>query len=715
MFDTIILLILLVHKKSKSIFITSTNSFHNQISPLLPLELSMKPQELKLLSLLSNKDFTFFIPPFQRNYEWTNEQCEIFWNDVVSTADSNMAGKKVQHFFGTITYYKGEYVFPEPDKLILIDGQQRITTTMLFLMAIRDSYKVDKFRNPINMRFLKNDNASDENNEYRIKLKQVETDWNIFKKLVLSENLTDKEKESDLYSNYSFFLKNLYGNLKNYSEESQKEEYLGHIIDSGLNNFNIVTIELEPEKNPGENPQEIFESMNSIGKPLSLADLVRNYLLLGLDSKKQETWYKKYWLAIEQAVPEKVSAFIRDYMQQYIKNYYQVANESNYKRLYLEFKSLFENRNREELLQQLSEYAKIYAYILGTKTGNKKIDGHLNDFRTLQITTAYSFLLALLWEWKQDNITDNDIEEILIAFKIYCLRRRLIPGLTSGENKNFPQFVRFIPVLIKSSNKKETLFELLSKEEYNIRLPNDIELEKELKSISDFYHVKQCKFYLALIEESLTKNRPDISESILQVEHIMPQTLNEKWKRALGQDDVNKHQEFVHTIGNLTLIRHNQELGNKPFEEKKDIYINHAGLQIAKSHIIDQQEWNIKTIEERRDWLIKYLLTSVLPIPDEKRKTNNYKVKVHHKGKGLSFEELNLIGKSICYLEDASIVAKVVSDKEVEFEGKVWKLSPLTREIRTRKGNCNKSGAYQGANYWKYGDKLLIDLMQSDD
>ena len=673
----------------------------------------METGKSTLTDFFKIKEFTFFIPPFQRNYEWTNEQCEIFWNDVTTTANVNKSGKKAQHFFGIITYYKGKNSYQEPDKLILIDGQQRMTTTMLFLMAIRDCYTSDKSRNLINTKFLRNDSTSDENNEYRIKLKQVETDWSVFKKLVLSEGLTDLERKSYLYNNYSYFLKNLNENLNNYSEESFKVEYLDQLINNGLNNFNIVTIELQPEEYPWENPQEIFESMNSIGKPLSLSDLVRNYLLLGLDAKKQESWYKKYWLAIEQAVPEKVSAFIRDYMQLCLKKYCPVATEANFKRLYSEFKSLFENVNREELLQQLSENAKIYAYILGTKTGNKKIDGHLQDFRTLQITTAYSFLLALLWEWKHENITDNALEEILIAFKIYCLRRRLISGLTSGENKNFPQFVRFIPELKQSSNKIEKMFDLLSNEEYNIRLPNDRELENELKT-KDFFQFKQCKFYLALIEETLTKSRPDLSDEFLQIEHIMPQKLNERWKKALGLKDVDRHQEFVHSIGNLTLIRHNQELSNRPFEEKKKVYNEKAGLQIARDHIIDNHKWNIKAIENRRDWVINYLLTNVLPIPDEKRKTNNYKVKVNKKGKGLSFEKLNLVGKEIYYFEDPSIVAKVIDDKHVEFEGKKLRLSPLTREIRKRKGNCNESGAYQGSRFWKYGDDLLIDLMQSD-
>ena len=659
----------------------------------------MKPNEAKLLQLLSNNDVTFFIPPYQRNYEWTDEQCNVFLNDVIKTCEQNMHGKTAEHFFGTITYFQNEAVFGQPNRIVLIDGQQRITTTMLFLVALRDSMIDVSSKSFIDSKYLKNNNVHGDS-EYKIKLKQVETDWGTYKSIILSDQLSNAEKNSAVYRNYKYFM-------------SKLEEYeagggnLGALVEKGLNKFSVITVELEPGKNKWENPQEIFESMNSLGKPLSLSDLVRNYLLLGLDADTQDFLYSQYWMKIEQTIPGKVSGFIRDYMQAHEKRSLLKATEANYKELYSIFKNIFGGTDSKLLLKDLTESAILYASILpGGSTGESKIDYPIQDLGRANSTTAYSFLLALLRTWKQGGLTTQNTEDILEAFRIYCLRRRLI-ALSAAENKNFPMLVKHIPELQKAQDKKRKMFELLSNQESNLRLPNDIEVSRVLETMN-FYNYRYCKFFLALIEEQLTKSRPDLSDDHLQVEHIMPQKLNNDWINELGPDYETIHQEYVHLIGNLTLIRHNQELGQKKFSDKKIIYNNKAGLQIAKTRIVDKAHWDKKTIRDRARWMIKYLLTDVLPIPDEMRKVNNFAAK---EGKHLSFQELQLIGLDINFIDDPSIRAHVVGDRDVEFEGKKWKLSPLTREIQKRRDKLSPSGAYQGAQYWEYDGIKLADIM----
>ena len=267
----------------------------------------MIPHESKLLHMLSNNDVTFFIPPYQRNYEWSTDQCSVFLDDVIKTYKANQAGKMSEHFFGSITFFQTQTAFGQPNKLVLIDGQQRITTTMLFLVALRDILESDGLGAFIDSRYLKNNNVSGDS-EYKIKLKQVESDWIAYKNIILSVELTDNEKNSAVYSNYSFFCNKL-------SRLKDEGYNLGLLVEKGLDKFSVITIQLEPDKNEWENPQEIFESMNSLGKPLSLADLVRNYLLLGLDADTQSKLYSQYWLHIEQVIPNQVSNFIRDYMQ----------------------------------------------------------------------------------------------------------------------------------------------------------------------------------------------------------------------------------------------------------------------------------------------------------------------------------------------------------------------------------------------------------------
>lgn len=658
----------------------------------------MIPQENKLLSLLSNNDVTFFIPPYQRNYEWTDEQCKVFLDDVTKTYESNVAGVMAEHFFGSITYFQTESAFGQPNKLVLIDGQQRITTTMLFLVALRDILEDQNIVSFIDSKYLKNNNVAGDS-EYKIKLKQVETDWVAYKKIILEEEMSDREKNSAIYRNYQLF--------KTILKDSQDNGVnLGELIDKGLNKFSVITIELQPEKNAWENPQEIFESMNSLGKPLSLADLVRNYLLLGLDADTQSMLYNKYWLSIENKIPGMVSNFIRDYMQVRERRAYHKATESNYKELYSLFKNTFSSTTPKELLVDLSKYAEIYQCVIaGGETGSKVINAELKDISRLNATTAYSFLMELLYHWKLGKFNDQEMADTLCAFKIYLIRRRIL-GLAQGENKNFPTLVKYVPDLIKASDKKKKMFDILSSQESALRLPNDIELAKYMETMN-FYNFRYCKFIFALLEEKITKNRPNLEDEKLQVEHIMPQKLNEAWKNELGEKYEAIHQEFSNNIGNLTLIRHNQELGQKSFKEKKKTYEEKAGLQIAKTQITNHDKWNAKAIQGRAKWVIKQLLDKVLIIPDGMKHANNFKAKA---SRALSFIDLQLIDMDIEFCDDTSIRAHVISDKEVQFEGQTWRLSPLTAEIQKRRGKSSPSGIYSGPQYWSFDGVRLTDL-----
>lgn len=658
----------------------------------------MVPSEMKLLDMLSNNDVTFFVPPYQRNYEWTTEQCEAFFDDVVKTFEKNSHGHRTEHFFGSITYFQTERPFGQTKELVLIDGQQRITTTMLFLCAVRDIAADETLKDFINNKYLRNTNAKDEDNEYKIKLKQVETDWSVYVHLILQNPLTEKERTTIIYKNYRYFISRL-------TQFGQSEGDPTRLIELGLNKFSVISIELEPDRNEWENPQEVFESMNSLGKPLSLADLVRNYLLLGLDGKKQETLYKEYWLHIEQTLPGQVSNYIRDFMQWHYKTSYKKATEANFKELYRIFKEIFIGLEAETVMKKLSSCASLYACLLPEgRTGHPSIDYELKDIQFLRVTTAYSFLLALLDAWREGAFTDEDIAAILHVFKTYIIRRRIL-GLVQAENKSFPLYVSYLDQLETAPDKEKAMLDILAHQENRLRLPNDIELGRYLES-ANFYNLQSCRFILSLIEEKLTKNRP--GDEKIQIEHIMPQTLNQAWKEELGPDYEAVHQEYVNTIGNLTLIRHNQELGNKPFSTKKQVYENNAGLQIARTDITNRKKWNKASITNRAKWIINYLLTEVIPIPEEMRRTNNYNIK---ETRGLSFLELQLIGETINFYPNPSITAKVVSDKEVEFEGKRWRLSPLTRKLLKRMGMGNKSGAYQGSQYWAIEGMKLSSII----
>lgn len=259
------------------------------------------------------------------------------------------------------------------------------------------------------------------------------------------------------------------------------------------------------------------------------------------------------------------------------------------------------------------------------------------------------------------------------------------------------------------------MLSILSNQLYALRLPNDNELLAYLTNQdSNFYNLRICKFVFSLIEESITKCRPK-NDTYLQTEHIMPQTLNDNWRDMLGDDYQRIYDSYLNNIGNLTLIRHNQELGNSSFVNKKDIYINKSGMQISKDKIIDKDSWGETQIKERAIYLTKLITDNVLPVSENLKNSNNYSIEKKNSSSRFSFGAINLIGKLITYYDDKSIKAEVVADKEVKFEGKKWRLSPITREIETRKQRCTKSGAYWGIDKWVYQGKTLEELMKQND
>lgn len=663
----------------------------------------MRSLDNQILKLLSNNDITFFIPPYQRNYEWDEEMCAILFKDIEKVANN----RNTQHFFGTVIYYAESTILGQPDKYILVDGQQRLTTTMLFLIAARDCISDDSLKNTIDSKYLKNNNVSGDV-EYKIKLKQVESDWKAYKNIILGDHLDENDKKSTVFKNYKFFKSKL---------EKLDQNNIRNLIEHGLVNFNIVTIQLEPERNPWEKPQEIFESMNSLGKPLSLADLVRNYLLLGKTSVQQNNLYHNYWLKIEQNLSGdnnvfSVSAFIRDYMQLVDMTSYKKATDTNHKELYRDFKDLFDDNNHEQLIKKLSEYSKEYAVLAGYKSsGNARIDQKIADLKTIESSGFYSFILGFLHLRTEQKLNDNDTLGILNAVFIYIARRRIL-RLTQGENKNAPLLVKHFDMLMEADDKEAAMLEILSNQQYALRLPNDNDITTYLSSTdSNFYNLRSSKFLQSLIEEKLTRSRPSLNDKLLQIEHIMPQTLTETWKNELGENYQQIHDHYLNNIGNLTLIRHNQELSNHSFRGKKEIYENNAGMQIAKNRITDQQQWGEEQIINRAAYLIGIITEQILPLSEHLKTSNNYTTEKRTVSNKLSFETLDLIGKTIVYFDDSNILAEVIGNKEVKFEDKVWRLSPLTREIETRKNRRNRSGAYWGVNMWKYEGRTLEEWM----
>lgn len=664
----------------------------------------MKANPTYLLESLSNNDITFFIPPYQRNYEWSTDTCKVFLADIKKVSDSNQSEATAEHFFGSIVYVVEDSGFGLPDKYVLTDGQQRITTTMLFLMALRDSIEDPRYQETIQKRYLENDRAG-EGTEYKIKLKQVETDWEAYKLLALRRDVPTDLKNSTVFQNYQFFRRAL---------DPMTDSVRRSLLEKGLMKFSIIAIQLEPNRNPWENPQEIFESMNSLGQPLSLADLVRNYLLMGKSAKAQTELYNGYWLTLEKRLPGRLSEFIRDWMQADQHKSFKVARENNYKELYSSFKEIVRGRSVEELFEDFVRFSRPYALACGLEqTGAQRIDQVIFDLNVIGVAPAYSYLTEVLAAWDKEELSNAGAESALVAVRTYLLRRRVL-GITQAENKFFPVLGARLNELVSAESPTETMFRQLSSQEYALRLPNDDELSARLRTMN-FYNLGRSRNYprllLSLMEELLTKSRPIWDDSRLQLEHIMPQTLSAGWRSGLGESADADHQEFVNSIGNVTLIRHNQELGNKAFAEKKLLYAGKSGLQVAQNYVLDREAWDVEAIVRRKKYLIDLLVNQVLAISSGFKFASNWKQDGGSSSQFDSRKVLNqLIGQTIQFVSNPTITAIVASDSKVQFEGKEWSLSPLTRELKERDGTVSKSSAFQGAMYWSWDDTRLVDL-----
>lgn len=665
----------------------------------------MKSTPTYLLDSLSNNDVTFFIPPYQRNYEWSTDNCKVLLADVRRVAKANLSGTTTEHFFGSIVYVVEEVGFGVPAKFVLTDGQQRITTTMLLLVALRDSVGDPGYKKEIQRRYLENDRA-DSSVEYKIKLKQVETDWEAYKRLVLGQDVDAGLRNSAVFQNYQYFYKELSA-----VEDDEKKA----LLEKGLMKFSIISIQLEPDRNPWENPQEIFESMNSLGKPLSLADLVRNYLLMGKGSRQQTDLYNRFWLTLEHRLPGQLSEFIRDWMQTDQHRSFKVARESNYKELYSAFKEIARGRTTEELFASFVRFSHPYAIVCGLEeTRLARLDQVIVDLNTIGVVPAYSYLTEVLAAWEADELSDGDVIDVLVAVRTYLLRRRVL-GVTLAENKFYPVLGKRLGELSGSSDKTETMFRQLSSQEYALRVPNDEEMSSRLRTLN-FYNLGRSRNYprllLSMAEEYLTKSRPLWDDAQLQLEHIMPQKLNERWRQELGDDAESVHQEFVNNLGNITLIRHNQELGNKAFDVKKQTYAGQSGLQITQNHVIEQEVWDSDAIRQRQDYLIGLITEHLLTLPARFKHASNWNQDAGGSAAFDSRATLNqLIGQTIDFVSNPSLKAEVISDSKVRFESQEWFLGPLTRALKERSGaQISKTSTFHGASNWSWDGVRLVDL-----
>ncbi|QDK11026.1 DUF262 and DUF1524 domain-containing protein [Helicobacter pylori] len=549
----------------------------------------MKADAMKLLDFIGkSQEKQFVIPIYQRVYSWEKEQCKQLWDDIIKTGGNDQIEG---HFIGSIVFVHDGIYTTNYNELLIIDGQQRLTTITLLLIALRDHLNdedefLEKFsRQKIQNRYLIN---SDEKGDKKFKLILSEPDRDTLLSLIDENRRKPSEPSLKIVENFKLF-----------EEWIRKNTDKLETIFKGLDKLMVVEISLERGK---DNPQLIFESMNSTGKYLMQTDLIKNYILMGLDPEKQEIFYKKYWRAMEENFKQDETLF-----NQFVRHYLTIKTREipNINKVYEAFKRYQQERGieTEALLQDLQKYCGFFCQIIFKKEADKDLNKALSFLVDLEMDVIYPLLLELYSDYSDGVLSKQDFISIIYLIESYICRRAVCGLGTSGLNKIFASFTKKINKVQYLESMKAYFVYLTEKQ----RFPNNDEFKKLFITI-DFYNFQKKTYFFERLENFNTKEPVNTQECT--IEHIMPQTLNLEWKRDLGENFQAIHDKYLHTIGNLTLTGYNQEYSNNSLQEKRDMEkgFKDSPLRLNQS-LKDLESFGEKEIEKRAndlaDWALK--------------------------------------------------------------------------------------------------------------
>lgn len=536
----------------------------------------------------------FVIPVYQRNYTWSaKKEVKKLLDDfdsLINNANEN------NHFIGMIMYIE-KRISVRFSQLIVIDGQQRLTTIFLILLAIR---KICKENNDIDNYDFINDSFilnTREQGENKLKLKPLINNDNTYRKLLEEKNysLSEEEKKSKIYLNFEF--------CYDYFKKIGVKYTISEILEN-LNRLHMISIPLEDS----DNPQQVFESINSTGVPLTAADLIRNYILMNNDNDTQEYLYKKYWSEIEKFEPES------DKLQEIFRFYLAVKNKELNKKneVYNAFKLYWDHSKLtiEERLKDILNYVRYHQMIYYLPSDNKMINESLTEFRKNQSKMPAPFLMEMYALYDNGSISDYTFSSLVEIINSYLIRRWLCVLDTSSVTRFFPTLLR--SVINECNGEYSNIVEITKYYLVNQSrgkghfVPTDLELEKSLLE-KNAYTLRCVRTVLDRIENY--DNSIKVNMDDLNIEHIMPQSPDKEgyWYSVTKLDPV-EYDFYVNLIGNLTLCASvdNSKNGNKDFDSKKKVLMNTSHLKMNQD-ILSKDIWNQETILERTKSIAKMI------------------------------------------------------------------------------------------------------------
>jgi uncharacterized protein with ParB-like and HNH nuclease domain len=542
-----------------------------------------------ILDFIGSNESVFLIPVYQRDYTWKKANCEKLWLDLLNL----IKNERESHFFGSIVEINNGRDKKGYAKNLIIDGQQRLTTISILLIAMRNYLKNNPKDNEISCtrieQYLTNVDGKD---DVRIRLKPNKQDKKHFEELFENKDIDKEAITSNILLNYAFF----YDKLKQNNISSSL------FIDDLFTSLKKLEIVLVTLTKPKDDPQLIFESLNSTGVDLTASDLIRNYILMDLEPEEQETQYEKFWLKIEELTNQDISEFIRHYLCFHFKSSIKKAS------IYNDFQKFKEksNLNKSQLLEKLLKYAQTYSYFINNHP-DPEIENGLQRIRDLDSTILYPYLFDVFDLFENETLKKNDILAIIKTIESYIFRKSL-----QGDTKGMQGML----ILLASDIKKHERWKTNYLEIFNAiliskngaqRFPDDEDFIKNLR-YSQIYKMRSCKLLLSSIENFESPYKVDLEG--LQIEHIMPQKISGsegmKWKKMLGEKWQDIHTKYLHTIGNLSLVSSakNKESSNNNYESKQDIDYKLSKLKLSR-HLSRDEIWNEDKIKERAGWMIE--------------------------------------------------------------------------------------------------------------
>ncbi|ANH48993.1 hypothetical protein AA977_02465 [Helicobacter pylori] len=546
----------------------------------------MKTEAITLLRFFEeNQTNQFVIPIYQRLYSWEKKQCEQLWDDILKVGGND---KMNGHFIGSILYVRDDNTHSSP--LLIIDGQQRLTTITLLLIALRNHLSeevkiLEKFsRNQIENDYLIN---SDKDGDKKFRLILSESDKDTLLSLIDESRRKPSEPSEKIVENFKLFEEWI-------SKNTDKLE----AIFKGLDKLIIVYISLEKGK---DDPQLIFESMNSKGVELTQTDLIRNYIIMETEVEKQECFYKKYWRAMEEDFKQNETLF-----NKFVRHYLtiKIGEIANKQKVYEAFKNHQQEKGIEieDLLKDLQKYCGYFCQIAFKKEEYKDLNKALSLLVDLEMDVVYPLLLELYSDYKDGVLSKQDFIPIIALTESYICRRAVCGLKSNGLNKLFPSFTKKIDKKQYLKSVEERFGSLKG----NQRFPNDLEF-KELFITRDFYEFKKTHTFLTRLENFDTKE--PVNTEKCTIEHVMPQKPIPEWERDLGENAQEIHEKYLHTIGNLTLTGYNSEYSDKSFQEKRDMEngFKQSPLKLNQG-LKDLEVFGEKEILDRAEYLANLAL-----------------------------------------------------------------------------------------------------------